>query len=191
MTSGFNYSDAVKRVCADIVFRLPAFSQIDLDCVGFSFCQTRNAGHYGVWASMTPLRFEGGAIETVRFSARWRYPQIILPGTNKPLLYVLSLYVPRFIDLSLSDKIDTLIHELYHINDAFDGDVRRFPGAHRAHGSMKEYNRKVELLSKQWLASDPNPQLWDFLRYDFKTLTARYSKIFGIKINLPKPVKVR
>lgn len=187
---GFDYSEAVRRVCLDMTVRLPEFSSIRIERVGFSFVRARNRERFGVWASMTPLRFQAGAFETVRDGRRWRIPEVRLRKKDEPLLYILSVYVPRFIDLPLLEKIDTLVHELYHIGPAFDGDIRRFAGRRYAHGSQSAYNQTVARLARRWLAADPSPELWNFLRYDFVSLQGIYGKIVGRKIAAPKPIRV-
>ena len=191
MGRGFNYCEAIRRVCEDMVLRLPVFALVRMDRVGISFCRTRQKGNYGVWASMTPLKFEGGMTETLRGGQRWAMPEVRLRKKGEPLLYVLSIYVPRFMDLPLLSKIETLAHELYHIGPAFNGDIRRFGGRFYAHGASKsDYDRTVAALARQWLASDPSPEIWDFLRYDRPTLAARYGHVAGTRIKLPRIQKV-
>lgn len=187
---GGDYSEAIRRVCADMTLRLPEFSHIRLERVGFSFCRTRNRERFGVWASMTPLRFEAGATQIVKEQVRWRIPEVRLRKKDEPLLYIFSVYVPRFIDLPLLEKIETIAHELYHISEAFDGDIRRFLGRHYAHGSKAAYDLTAARLARRWLAADPAPELWDFLRYDFSALQQRWGRIVGRKIAVPKPVRV-
>ena len=52
----------MRRVVADMTRRLPELAHIDAERVAFSFAQTRTASTYGVYASLTPLRFENGAM---------------------------------------------------------------------------------------------------------------------------------
>ncbi len=184
-TNGFNYSNAIRRVCEDFTLRLPVFSQIQMDKVGISFVRARNRELYGVYASMTPLRFQNGAVRTVRDGVTYEIPPVY-DRRKRPLLYVLSIYSPRFIDLPLREKIETLIHELYHIGPDFDGDIRRFGERFYAHGaSKKDYDRKVARMAREWLGMDPPPELWDFLRYDFNTLSAKRGRIIGTRVKIP------
>lgn len=183
---GFDYTAAVRAVCQDMAIRIPEFAPIDLSTIGFSFCRTRNRQMYGAFAAVFPLRFEGGKSILVRDGVSWRIPDLFDRQKNQ-LLYILAVYVPRFINLPLLDKIDTLVHELYHIGPKCDGDIRRFGDRFYAHGASKiEYNKTVVRLAREWLRRDPPPDLWDFLRYDFQTLTDRYSRVFGQKIPIPK-----
>ncbi|MBQ1456142.1 MAG: hypothetical protein IIZ25_09890 [Thermoguttaceae bacterium] len=190
MDAPFNYSDAIWRLCSHIVRRLPLFAAVEMERVGVSFNWTRVEGRFGVWASMTPLRFEGGLCEKKRSGILWRMPEVRISGFGQPLLYVLSIYVPRFFDLPLIEKMETVIHELYHISPKFNGDVRRFPGKHYAHGSKAKYDARVKELTRQWLSSDPPPELWNFLRFDSRQLEQRYPKVVGRRIAVPQPIRV-
>lgn len=172
-----------------MAFRLPVFSAIRMNDVAISLIRARNREKFGVFASMTPLRFENGSFQGMRGGHLYEMPRLY-DEQNRPLLYVLSIYLPRFTDLSLSDKIRTLVHELYHIGPKFDGDIRRFDGRCFAHGSTrKEYDRIVKKYADQWLASDPPPEIWNFLRYDFAALCAKFGGVTGSKVVLP-PMKL-
>ena len=185
-TKGFDYTEAVRTVCADMVLRIPEFLHVDLEKIGFSFCRTRNREMYGAFAAVFPLRFEGGKSTLLRNGVLWRIPDVF-DRQKKQLLYILAVYVPRFINLPLLDKIDTLVHELYHIGPNCDGDIRRFGNRFYAHGASKtEYNKTTARLAREWLQRDPPPEIWDFLRYDFATLAERFGKIVGRKIPVPK-----
>ena len=185
----FNYTDSIRRVCEDMVFRLPVFAAIRMDQVAVSFVRTRNRAMYGVFASVTPLRFPGGKLRSAEKGKILEMPALT-DRQNRPILYILSIYAPRFIDLQITDKVNTLVHELYHISPDFDGSIRSFGGRYYAHGaSRKEYDAKVKRYADQWLSSDPPPELWDFLRYDFKTLCARYGRLVGTTVKIP-PMKI-
>ncbi len=176
----FDYTSALRGVCRDICAKTPIFQRYDLDYVGFAFRTSRNDSMSGVFASLTPLRFEGGATATFRRGAFWKAPDVFDASGRFKLLYILTIYAPRFLNLSLKDKIETLTHELYHISPAFDGDLRRFQGRKYAHGaSRKSYDAVVAERADAWLATDPSPQIWGFLSCDAAELTRRFGKIGG------------
>ncbi len=192
MNKKFDYSAAVRTVCQDMCFRLPVFGHIDFKYIGISICQTRVGGKYGVYASITPLRFENGKKTTFMRGNYWKLTRCF--GSDKtPLLYIYSVYLPRFQNLPLLDKIDTLIHELYHIGENFDGDIRRFGGRCFAHGSSRKgYDRFVQKYVREWLAKDPPPEIWNFLKLNFPELRKQYGSIVGSrypKISLLKITK--
>lgn len=184
----FDYTAAIRRTCADICFRVSELRHIDTSRVAFSFSQTKHSDPYGVFASTYPLRFEGGELTVMRRGRRWMMQRFYKADLTE-YLYILYFYVPRFIDLSLTDKLETIVHELYHISPFFNGDLRRFKGRCFAHGSsQKKYDATVRTMTQKWLAGDPSPDVWDFLRYDFNQLRGVYGVIQGTRIPMPKIV---
>lgn len=184
--SGFDFTLHIRRLCADMVTRLDVLRHIDLDRVAIRFCQARQRGPYGIQASLTPLRFIGGATETRRRGRRYTV-QPIRDLQGREMLYLLSFYLPRFLDRPLNDKLNTIIHELWHISPDFDGDVRRHAGRCYAHtSSQKQYDRMIEALTRQWLSLDPPEELYAFLRHDFLGLRKSYGLVFGNRIATPR-----
>ncbi len=185
-SSSFDYTAALRRVCEDICFRVGEFRTIDMDRVALSLSQTRSSSTYGVYASLTPLRFEEGKMETFNRGRRWGIQR--LPSREGPdYLYILYVFVPRFMDLRLTDKLETIVHELYHISPKFDGDLRRFEGRCYAHGSsQKKYDAAVFSLLRKWLEQNPPPELWDFLHWNYQELSVRFGSVCGLKIPPPK-----
>lgn len=189
-TEGFDYTSAVRATCEDIAFRLSDFAHVDMSKVAVSFCQTRVDSNYGIYASMTPLRFQRGERNTRKGGKDWTIQRIITPS-GEEYLYLLYIYAPRFIDLGLSEKLETLVHELYHIGPLFDGDLRRFKGRCFAHGSSrKKYDATVRVFVRKWLDLNPPPEVWDYLRFNFTTMKERFGQIHGVRIAAPKIIPV-
>ena len=124
---GFNFSSHMTALCHDISERVDDLSHVRMERVAVSVAQTRSAAQYGMWASLTPLRFKDGATQTVRRGRTYKMPRIFKPDGTEAL-YILTFYLPRFLTLSFTDRIATVCHELFHISPYFDGDIRRFPG---------------------------------------------------------------
>ena len=57
MSTGFDFSVHVRRLCDGIVERLDEFAHIDMSRVAIRTCQVRQTGRFGMQASLTPLRF--------------------------------------------------------------------------------------------------------------------------------------
>ncbi|MBQ9874279.1 MAG: hypothetical protein IJM30_07430 [Thermoguttaceae bacterium] len=206
MSEQFSYTDALRAVCRDVCAKIREFRRIDVDRVGFSFSVARNNGRYGGWASVTPLRFEGGALATSTVRAiretnelgrlvvvrkRLYYKTCSVKDKDgREVLYIFNVMAPRFTNLTPIEKIDTIMHELYHINPEFNGDVRRFPGRNWQHGDKKAYDAKAASLSREWLATDPDPRLYEFLQYDAKGLTERYGRVVGTKFARPRTIPI-
>jgi hypothetical protein len=95
-------------------------------------------------------------------------------------------FVPRFIELTLTQKLQTVVHELYHISPEFNGDIRRFNGRCFAHGSsQKKYDKTVQQFTDYWLKQEPPEEIWSFLLFNYKTLTEKFGRLVGTRIKKP------
>jgi predicted metallopeptidase len=183
---GFDFTSAMGRLCRDITERLPELQHIDMDRVALRYCQVRRGGRYGVQATLTPLRFAGGSTEVVRRGRRWTIDRIH-DGDGREMLYLLSFYLPRFLDQPWDEKLATVCHELWHIGEAFDGDLRRHEGRCYAHGSSeRKYHAAMKVLAEKWLALGPPPELYEELRCSFGELRSRHGAVLGARIASPK-----
>jgi predicted metallopeptidase len=186
----FNFTTAMRRLCLDIVARLPELSHIDMDRVAVCFAQTRSKALHGLQAKLTPLRFEHGSRETVRGGRVWTVQRLVID--QREMLYILTFYLPRFLDQSFREKFITVVHELYHISPSFNGDIRRLDGRCHVHShSQKAYDREMARLAQQYLAQQPPVELFEFLRYDFKTLHHHWGGVVGLQTPIPKLLPVR
>lgn len=188
--SEFNVTDRLRVVCQDMVTRLPELGHIDLVRVGFSFAQARNRKTFGMFASLTPLRFQNGSPITVKHGHRYRVQQVC-DRSGRELLYILNFYLPRFLDLDFREKLVTILHELWHINPDFNGDIRRHPGRCYAHShSQAEYDQEMAILADRWLALSPPLDLYGFLRHPFSELAAMHTRIVGTRYRRPRMVRL-
>jgi hypothetical protein len=185
-SAGFDFTARVRLLCDDLVARLEPLRHIDMSRVAMSFSQTRRAGPFGMYASLTPLRFAGGQTTTVRRGRTWGLQRVLGPD-GRDMLYILNFYLPRFLNLPFAEKLTTVVHELWHIGPRFDGDLRRFGGRCYAHtGSQARYDAHVRRLVDGWLALEPPEDLYAFLRLDFGQLTALHGRIYGRRVRTPK-----
>lgn len=78
-------------------------------------------------------------------------------------------------------KLDTIVHELYHIDPGQAGIRRleRADGGFSAHSHGAAFYREVARMASEYLESDPEPGLVEFLRYDAHDLVARYGEVLG------------
>ena len=141
---------------------------------------------HGVFATLTPLRFEGGRRErTVRGRTVRIAPLVDADGAER--LYLLNFYLPRFMNLPLEAKLSTIVHELWHVGPAFDGDLRRHAGRCYAHGrSQREYDAAMDRLAQGWLAADPPAHLYAFLESRFDELAAEHGGVRGQRWPAPR-----
>jgi hypothetical protein len=192
----------------DVVARVPALSFIDLSRV-LVFARPGRSSADGAYASCHSLGLptsEPGYFfwrdrrtgEVTR-RTEWfvtKSPKVYFDG--RLMNYMISFALPRFVDQTLTRsrkrslypegtpdwvaKLDTVIHELYHI-DPEQNCLRRFV---RPDGSVSDalhsatYFEDVAGLVQQYLATKPNPQILEFLKYDFDTLRTRHGGVAGV-----------
>ncbi len=183
--TGFDFCLAMQAFCEDICRRHCEFSHIRMQDVAVTFAQTRSTVEWGMQAKLTPMRFEGGAMHQRRGKRLWTVQRVFSHG--REMLYILTFYLPRFLNLSFEEKLVTVFHELYHIGPDFDGDIRRFGGACYIHtGSQKAYDRQMEVYVREYLRSGPPESLYSFLRLNFRQLQTVHGPVRGLRISIPK-----
>jgi hypothetical protein len=178
----------MRLICADMVARLPQLAHLNIGRMLVCFGQSRKRSAYGLYASLTPLRFRGGAL-TERRRGRLYAVQHVFDHQHREYLYILTFYLPRFMDLSLRAKLVTVLHELWHVSPEFNGDLRRHPGRCYAHThSQQGYDSEMEKLADEWLGAGPPESLYAFLRGNFAELVAQHGRIHGQRVRRPKLV---
>lgn len=159
--NALNLNSQFNQLLIEISSAIDEFKTYDIDRILISMSTSRSRGKTGIWAYVTPLRYVGGSLYrkgTRRgFPGRYTY---VLGNTNfedpTSPLYVMTILVPRFFHLSFRERIETLVHELYHFHPLFRGDLRRFPKPHIHHGpTPKAYQKKVIELTDEALKKKP------------------------------------
>ena len=173
-----------------MVDQLPELSHIDVDRMAFSFGQARKHSRHGLYASLTPMRFEGGATTTKRHNQLYTV-QRLYSRQGQELLYILTFYLPRFMDVDLNEKLVTILHELWHISPEFNGDLRRHPGRCYVHThSQKDYDARMQMLANRWLRQTPPREVFDFLDLSFRQLHGRHGSVYGSRVPHPKMIRL-
>jgi hypothetical protein len=201
-----NYTDRIAVLMQDIVARVEPLSFIDMSRV-LVFARFGRSDADGPFATCHCLNLppsEPGyyfwrdrRTGKVTRRSEWfvtKSPEVRL-GTRR-LDYLISFVLPRFCNQSLDRsrkqqhypkaepwvaKLDTLVHELYHI-DPTEAGIRRISRADgsyspRSHGPG--FYEQVASMVTQYLASRPDPATYDFLRYEFDDLQARFEGVAG------------
>jgi len=107
-------------------------------------------------------------METTRRRRRWSIQRLFDPS-GREMLYLLSFYLPRFLDYPFEEKAGDRRHELWHIGPAFDGDLRGMPAAATPMGTARaSIMPACSQLAASWLAQNPPIELYEFLRCDFR-----------------------
>jgi hypothetical protein len=186
--STLNLTGELERLIGDIIARTPELHHIVAERLLVCVSSGRpSAG--GSLAKIHPLRFEGGekSIKSRRGrrSVLCTMPTIVHQGQE--MLYVIYFLVPRFLQLSLREKLITIFHELYHISPACDGDIRRFPGRNYAHGSStRSYNALMGKLVDVYLEGLGDSSSLAFLQGDLAELRARHRAIVARRLQAPR-----
>jgi hypothetical protein len=177
----------MRSLCIDVCHRLDEFRHIDMARVAVTFAQARRRVSYGLQAKLTPMRFEEGKLVAPREDGRLWTVQRLFDIHQREMLYILTFYLPRFLDQSFSEKMTTVFHELYHINPQFNGDIRRLDGRYHVHShSQKEYDEEMARLAKRYLAQKPPVEIYGFLRKTFRGLKRHHGEVVGLQIPIPK-----
>jgi Putative phage metallopeptidase len=186
----FDLSARLDALCRDLCATLPQLAHIDPDRLLFTLVRSRAEGLHGTYARIVPLRFAGGASEWTRRRGRmqetFRMPTLVHGGRD--IYYVISLLIPRFLRLSLEQKLTTVVHELYHISPACDGDIRRFAGRNYAHGrSRAAYNRTIAELLGLYRRSTCRPDLMTAIDLTEEPWLGGDIHLTGLALPLPRP----
>jgi hypothetical protein len=140
-------------VVRDAVRRVPGLAHVDPDRVAVLAAARHADGRTGNLANCYGLRdrarptfsiWTRGPSRQVVAVSQWFQsvtPRVRMHG--QPMAYIIQLRLPR---LLLSNPIDTLFHELYHIGTDCDGRMRP-----TRHGAF--FDAEVLRLARQWLAS--------------------------------------
>lgn len=201
-----NYTERVSLLMADIVARVPALSFIDTTRL-LVFARAGRSGAEGAYATCHCISLPSSepgyyfwrdrkSGELTRRS-EWfvtKSPDVNVNGS--PIDYMISFALPRFCDQSLSKsrkrehypgepnwvaKLDTIIHELYHIDPERPG-IRRMErpdGTYSSNCHGQQFFEDVVGMVKQYIASNPDPAAWDFLQYSFEDLRTRFGSVTG------------
>jgi len=109
---------------------------------------------------------------------------------------MVSFALPRFCDQLLARsrkqahyrgqpdwvaKLDTIVHELYHIDPTRPGIRRmeRADGTYSANCHGDRFFADVVAMVQQYLDTRPDPAVTDFLQYGFDELTDRFGGVSG------------
>jgi hypothetical protein len=201
-----NYTERISLLMEDVVSRVPALSFIDMSKV-LVFARGGRTHAEGAYATChcisLPSSEPGYYFWRDRKSGKltrrseWfvtKSPVVTIGAT--PIDYMISFALPRFCDQQLSKtrkqihysggpnwiaKLDTIIHELYHIDPDRPG-IRRMEkadGTESANCHGDRFFEDVVEMVRQYLATRPDPQTYDFLQHSFAELTEKFDGVVG------------
>jgi len=200
-----NYTERIRVLMQDVVSRTPELSFINLTevLVFGRFGRPDAEGAFATCHCLTLPETEPGYYfwrdrstgELTRRSEWFVTKTPVVRVGPTQIKYLISFVLPRFCEQSLdrswkrelygSDapwiaKLDTIVHELYHIDPTATG-IRQVAHANgsrsRLHGP--EFYERVALIVRSYLATDPHPAMLAFLKWDFAGLHQRFGGVVG------------
>jgi len=201
-----NYTESLTVLMQDIVARVPTLSFIDIaDVLVFArFGRSHAEGAFATCHSLSLPPSEPGyyfwrdrASGLITRRSEWfvtKSPVVTL-GTRQ-MKYLMSFALPRFCDQSLERsrkarfyrgvepwmaKLDTVVHELYHIDPDYMGirRIEREDGTYSANCHSTRFFEQVSGMAQTYLDSRPDPKVYEFLRHDFARLESRHGGVAG------------
>jgi hypothetical protein len=199
-----NYTERIALLMEDICRRTPRLSFINVKevLVFGRFGRSDADGAYATCHCLTLPESDPGYYfwrdratgELTRRSEWFVTKSPVVRLSNTRINYLISFVLPRFCDQTLERsrkaylypgapawlaKLDTVVHELYHIDPEASG-IRKLIRADgsdspRSHGP--EFYAEVAEMVQAYLATDPDPSLFEFLHHDFDTLQRRYDGV--------------
>jgi hypothetical protein len=199
-----DYTLRVRLLMKDIVARVPALAHIDLRHV-LVFARLGRTGTHGAYATChslmlpesEPAYYFWRDRRTGALSRRseWfitRSPEVRI-GPHR-ISHLVSVALPRFCDQTLQDthkervyargeawlaKLDTIVHELYHV-DPQEGGIRRSvkaDGSPAGQTHTPQFFSEVQRMVREYVASQPDPAAHEFLSLDFAGLVKRHGGV--------------
>lgn len=189
----WDFNQAMAALVADIIQVIPEFSHYRSQQIAISAAYSRSSRRSGVLAYVLPLRYDHGSPVELRKQGcliqHWAMP--VMNHNGEELLYIVYFLLPRFLKLSFRDRLETVIHELYHIHPRFNGDLRRFTGRNRLHGNMKQFDKKVSELTDAYLYHGSSPSLLSVMRCRYDAILKQFGAISAHQWVEPKPKLIK
>jgi len=201
-----NYTERLWQLMADIVERVPMLADLDMSRV-LVFARSGRSDKGGPYATChcvgmpasEPGYFYWRDRTTGALTRRseWfisKSPVVRIGGVRMDFL--VSFTLPRFCDQRRVSgrkleryrqlprwvsRLDTVVHELYHM-DPSGPRIRRIDradGTPSANSHGPSFFEDVVEMVHQYIATDPDPALTEFLQYDFAGLTERFGGVVG------------
>jgi len=199
-----DYTLAVHLLMEDIVARVPALAHVDPQQV-LVFARLGRTTTHGAYATCHSLMLPDSEPayyfwrdrRTGALSRRseWfvtRSPEVRVGGRR--ISHLVSIALPRFCNQTLKDthkervyergkewlaKLDTIVHELYHV-DPHQGGIRRSvktDGSPAGQTHTPQFFREVQCIVRDYVASRPDPAVYEFLALDFDGLVKRHGGV--------------
>src|SRR5256885_12641401 len=201
-----NYTERLTLLMQDITSRVPTLSFINMAVV-LVFARSGRSNAEGAFATchcLTLAASEPGyyfwrdrVTDRITRRSEWfvtKSPTVTV--STRQIKYMISFSLPRYCDQSLDRsrkerfypgadpwiaKLDTVVHELYHIDPSFAGirRIERQDGTYSANCHGQQFFEQVAEMVHTYLNSRPSPTAYEFLCDDFASLESQHGGIVG------------
>ena len=136
---------AVKRLIRDVAARMPEFAHVRPARVLVVAGEARRASR----ATIRPAHFG----ETRGRGGRGGRRKPLIRVAGRKILYVITLRPLWFRESTPEERVGTILHELWHASERFDGTLHRG----RTHGRLPRplYQRRIRAFRDRYLAEAP------------------------------------
>ena len=163
-----NITRAVRAVIQDASRKLPEFAHLKASRIRVVAGEARRAS----WGTIRPL----GPIE--RPAGK---PVVRVKG--RQMLYVVTLRPRWFRVASFDKRVETILHEVFHISKRFDGTLH----SGRRHSTLRaDFDRRLRPLVKRYLAAIP-PELRQALSWHGTALARQWLEKPGPSVKRGRP----
>ncbi|HKT78939.1 MAG TPA: hypothetical protein VJP86_01880 [Vicinamibacterales bacterium] len=200
-----NYTERLTILMRDLVERIPELSFIDVDNL-LVFARHGRTNAQGAFATCHCLTLppsepgyyfwrERGSGRITRRSEWFVTKSPTLTIDDRDVKYLISFVLPRFCDQTFNRsrkeryypgmddpsiaKLDTVVHELYHIDPQYCG-IRRLDrgdGTYSTHCHSPQFFEDVARMVREYVSRHPDPSVFDFLRHDLRSLQVNYGGV--------------
>jgi predicted metallopeptidase len=147
-----NVTLAVKRLVRDLAARVPELAHVRANRVLVLAGEARRASR----ATIRPAHFP----ETRARAGLGAREKPLIRVKGRKILYVITLRPLWFLASTARERIETIVHELYHASLRFDGTLHR--GRRHSRLPAATYTRRVRALVERYLAVAPEEILRPF-----------------------------
>lgn len=175
------YTELVSEIIADIAEKVPALSHLRPEAIAVAAAPRWAGNAWGNLATCIGLREDceptfsvwvrNRSREVVKVSPWYSRRPVRINFTNVDCRYLILLRLPRLLE---HNPLETIVHELFHIGESFDGSLRPL-----RHGRVFDWN--VRCLMREWL-SRADPSLAELSQLRLRELRQRHDLIFGRRL---------
>lgn len=138
-----NVTMAVRRLVRDIALRVPELSHVRASRILVLAGEARRASR----ATIRPAHYK----ETGRRAGEGDRKKPLIRVKGRKILYVITLRPLWFVDSTAEERVATILHELYHVSQKFDGTLHR--GRRHAKLPTPKYDRRIDRMLERYLES--------------------------------------